>query len=444
VTQFAKGADPVEAITKAARDVVVRAIDQGWKGPPFDPLVLADLLKLDVVPRDDVPDARTVPVGASKLCIEFNPSRPHARVRYSLAHEIAHTLFPDCSKSVRHRTVHGDATMDEWQLEALCNIAAAEFLMPVGSLRAPTRTQLSVEHLLELRAKYEVSAEAFFIRVAQVSAERCAMFCASQSERATKEKRYRLDYAIGSRSWHQRLAGGALLPPSSVVADCTAIGYTAKGDETWSGSDPSHVECVGIPPYPGSRCPRVVGILIPRKAVASEPGITEVRGNALEPRGTGSKLIVHIVNDATPNWGGGGFAQAVRTKWPVIQEDFKAWAAADRSALSLGNVRITKIDEQTIIASMICQKGYGPSTKPRIRYAALRKCLATVAESATKERVSAHMPRIGCGQAGGSWEIVQELVESSLCAGSIPVTVYDLPSAKHTEPAQQSLRLTAA
>ena len=32
----------------------------------------------------------------------------------------------------------------------------------------------------------------------------------------------------------------------------------------------------------------------------------EVTGNALEPRGPGERLIVHIVNDRTPNWGGGG------------------------------------------------------------------------------------------------------------------------------------------
>jgi len=76
VLEFAKDRDPVEAITKAARDVVVRAIDQGWSGPPFDPLVLADMLKLEVVPRDDVPEARTVPAGRSSVYIEFNPNRP--------------------------------------------------------------------------------------------------------------------------------------------------------------------------------------------------------------------------------------------------------------------------------------------------------------------------------------------------------------------------------
>ena len=204
VIGFARSADPVEAVTRVARDVAVQAIDQGWNGPPFDPLALAGLLKLEVVPRDDVFDARTVPTGGA-LRIEFNPSRPRARVRYSIAHEIAHTLFPDCARTVRNRAVHHETAPDDWQLEALCNIAAAELLMPVGSLASLTRGELSVDHLLELRERYEVSSEAIFIRGAQVSEYPCAMFCASQT---AKEQRYHLDYTIPSRSWHAQLAKG--------------------------------------------------------------------------------------------------------------------------------------------------------------------------------------------------------------------------------------------
>jgi hypothetical protein len=37
------------------------------------------------------------------------------------------------------------------------------------------------------------------------------------------------------------------------------------------------------------------------------------------------------------------------------------------------------------------------------------------------------MPRIGCGEAGGSWNIVGELVETNLVARGISVTVYDQP-----------------
>ena len=40
------------------------------------------------------------------------------------------------------------------------------------------------------------------------------------------------------------------------------------------------------------------------------------------------------------------------------------------------------------------------------------------------------MPRIGSGQAGGSWTIISELIETEVCAAGVPVTVYDLPGRK--------------
>jgi hypothetical protein len=49
------------------------------------------------------------------------------------------------------------------------------------------------------------------------------------------------------------------------------------------------------------------------------------------------------------------------------------------------------------------------------------------------------MPRIGCGEAGGSWGIVSEMITDTLCRAGLEVTVYDLPSAAAHVPAQQSL-----
>src|SRR5436305_1955789 len=90
VLAFAGGQDPIAAITDAARNLVAKALDHGWSGPPYDPLELARLLRLEVMPRSDVRDAQTVPLPKGRFRLEFNPTRPAARVRYSLAHEIAH------------------------------------------------------------------------------------------------------------------------------------------------------------------------------------------------------------------------------------------------------------------------------------------------------------------------------------------------------------------
>jgi hypothetical protein len=78
---------------------------------------------------------------------------------------------------------------------------------------------------------------------------------------------------------------------------------------------------------------------------------------------------------------------------------------------------------------MVCQHGYGPSPKPRIRYAHLKNCLEQLATFVIQKQASVHIPRIGCGQAGGSWEIVRELVDEALCRQGVRVTVYDPPNA---------------
>ena len=122
--------DPVAEITARARSIALAGMDKGWNGPPFDPIALAELLGIDVVANASIRDAQTVPVPRGKVRIEFNPNRPRGRTRYSVAHELAHTLFPDVAEKVRHRGLHHGSGRDDWQLEALCNIGAAELLMP--------------------------------------------------------------------------------------------------------------------------------------------------------------------------------------------------------------------------------------------------------------------------------------------------------------------------
>lgn len=425
--------DPVQAITERVRGVLLDAADQGWEGPPYDPLKLADLLRLQAVARADVADARTVPVGTGKVRIEFNPNQPRGRLRYSIAHEIAHTLFPDCVEQVRHRAHHADLVGDEWQLEALCNLGAAEILMPFGSLPELGPLEVSIERVLEFRKRYDVSTEAILNRVVRLADHPCAMFVASRLEADARVGRYQVDYMIGSREWQHRLPTGLLLPASTRLAECTAIGFTTSADETWDDKVGSvHIEAVGVPAYPGARVPRVAGMLRRSGATLEEarpPSLRIVRGNATEPRGDGPKFVAQVVNDQTPNWGGGGFAQAVRSTWPEVQEDFRAWVDKHPRALALGNIRITPLSHELFIASIIAQKGYGAARSARIRYGALREGLEKVAAAAKLAGASIHMPRIGTGHAGGAWDVIEELVRKAFCDIGLSVTVYDLPDA---------------
>jgi hypothetical protein len=90
-----------------------------------------------------------------------------------------------------------------------------------------------------------------------------------------------------------------------------------------------------------------------------------------------------------------------------------------------------------MVASMIAQRGYGPSVKPRIRYGALQQCLENVVD-ACKPGVSIHMPRIGTGAAGGSWPLIEAIIVDKLLAVGLPVIVYDIPNIDG--PADRDLR----
>lgn len=423
--------DPVQAITRRAREVALDAMDRGWSGPPFDPLQLADHLGIAVSPRHDVRDARTVPAPGDRMLIEFNPNRPSARVRYSIAHEIAHTLFPDCGDRVRHRGFHDELQGDEWQLEAICNVGAAELLMPLGSLKSAKDSDLTIESLLALREQFEVSMEALLIRIVRLTEAPVGMFCAARFETGKDEGRFSLSYTIGSQAWRADV-GSDLLPSNTVLSEVTAIGYTTSAIETW-GRIRVRIQAVGIPPYPGSRLPRVVGVMKPIDKVAGAgPGAASlkfVRGDALKPRGSGPRIVVHIVNDKTPNWGGGGFAEAVKRRWPEVQADFRQLIAQDRHALALGNARICGLPDGVWVASVVAQKGYGQSVRPRIRYSALRNGLETVAATAAQKGATVHMPRIGSGQGGGSWSVIEDIIQTVFGEKGVSVTVYDLPGA---------------
>lgn len=428
VKALAGDRNPLGAILDRARQVVFSAVQEGWSGPPFDPFALAELLRIPVVPRDDVLDARVTSSGKTKCVIEFNPNRPTGRVRYSVAHELAHTLFPDCLEHVRERQAKQNMQSDDWQLEMLCNIGASEFLMPIGSFPDLRDKELEIDELMRLRKQYDVSAEALLLRAVHLTNEPCLAFCASRKTVTDSRGRYRIDYSVTSRSGCKTLPPGTLLPHGSCIEECTAIGYTAKGNENWPhGVGEVHLECVGIPSYPGCSYPRVVGVanLLARQ----QPTISTIRylrGDATEPRGEGNRILAFVVNDKALSWGA-GFGRAVQRKWPLLQEDFKAWAQRQRSEFVLGNVHSFRIDEGLLAIEMICQKGYGPSPNPRIRYEALESCLRKVANEAAERRASVHMPRIGSGEAGGRWPIVCELIEQVLCEEGIDVTVYDLP-----------------
>lgn len=424
-----RAGNPIEVMETNARAMALKAMDKGWTGPPFDPIRLAEALGMEVEACADVTEARIRFLDTGRYRLEFNPSRSQARIFFSVAHEIAHTLFPDCRQRVRHRGAHESVAPDDWQIEVLCNVGAAELLMPIGSFGSLRDLDVTIEQIVDLRKKYQVSSEALLLRFVKVSDKPCAAFSASRVQSGRNAEKYRIEYVIGSKSWSAAIRAGSFFDDTSPVSLCVAIGFTARGTQSDANGKTFHLEAVGLPPYPGQTTPRVAGLLWDSIKNVAMPSITYVRGDALNPRGVGRRIIAQVINDKTPNWGGAGFASAVKRKWPDAHRAFvHSVLQTNREALRLGEHSALQISADLSLFSIIAQHGYGPSNSPRIRYAALEKGLEELAKFATRKRAPVHMPRIGTGNAGGSWEIISEIVDNTLVREGIPVTVYDPPT----------------
>jgi len=153
--------------------------------------------------------------------------------------------------------------------------------------------------------------------------------------------------------------------------------------------------------------------------------LTIIQGDATSPQAKGPKVIAHICNDIG-GWGA-GFVLAISRRWPEPERDYRAWHRGRAgNDFGLGAVRLVQVRPDTWVANMVGQRGIKRgSNGPPIRYDAVDRCLTALAGHATRLAASVHLPRIGCGLAGGRWDRIEPLIITALCAQDIPVTVYD-------------------
>jgi O-acetyl-ADP-ribose deacetylase (regulator of RNase III) len=157
------------------------------------------------------------------------------------------------------------------------------------------------------------------------------------------------------------------------------------------------------------------------KIVLTPTKINYVKGDATKPQSAGKKIVAHVCNNIRA-WGA-GFVLALSKRWKMPEERYRS----SESSLELGTVQFIPVTEDVIVANMVAQEGLKRrSTDIPLRYESLRECLAKVADFANFNSCSVHMPRIGCGLAGGEWYKVEKIIEDTLLASRVPVTVYDL------------------
>ena len=145
--------------------------------------------------------------------------------------------------------------------------------------------------------------------------------------------------------------------------------------------------------------------------------ILYIKGDATAPIGSGVKVITHICNDI--GGCGKGFVLALSKKWKMPEEAYRQWYKSQEE-FTLGAVQFVNVENELYVANMIGQHGI---------YKDIFLVVLTIGGSChfgNGHKASVHMPRIGCGLAGGKWELMEQIIKEELITKEIAVTVYDL------------------
>jgi hypothetical protein len=173
---------------------------------------------------------------------------------------------------------------------------------------------------------------------------------------------------------------------------------------------------------------------------AAPASITYVTGNItqVQPSHDSCSFIVHGCNNA--GYWGRGVSGAIGRAWPETERRYRAALRDVRASGQpdpglLGMFQTISVDTGLWVLNLFSQHGIryphqGHLPAP-IRYDALEQGLEEIAFFIRHRQphlgpATVHMPRIGCTNAGGSWDVVEPIIQRTLCAAGIPVVVHDL------------------
>jgi len=114
---------------------------------------------------------------------------------------------------------------------------------------------------------------------------------------------------------------------------------------------------------------------------------------------------------------GGGLALQVREQYPDAYDVYKA-----KDDWRLGDCQIVHVGNEIYIANLAGQKNIG--TGLQTDYKALAQALRVARDFADANELELALPyMMGCGLAGGNWDIVSDMIEQI----APNATVYKLP-----------------
>lgn len=263
--------------------MVESAKRRGWKGPPYDPLKLASLRGIRSRQADGVfsIEAQLTPMDGKQLLLEFNPDRAPARKNYSISHELVHTLFDDCYEMVHHRKSDPKAFDPEQEIEHLCQVGAAEILMPEDDFLIDLEeVGLSLDGVTRLCSRYEASREAVARRMLALTNETGALvFLSRRLKPAEKNGAYfngfepqeklRVLYVVQTPDFSLFLPTHKSVPDESCAYSVSMADDIVENREAWDvpgfGTWVLQAMALPIPDTTDASSPSVMTLILPNR-----------------------------------------------------------------------------------------------------------------------------------------------------------------------------------
>jgi len=421
--------NPIELIKIKAQKLVTYGLSKGWEGPPFNPIRLAKILGYRILPNAQVLDARIIPVTKNKFEIEYNPHQNKKRINFSIAHEIAHTLFEDCSDEIRHREKKDD---DNWELELLCNTAAAEILLPANLFMDDVNSsEFSFNKIKKLSSKYQVSIETLLYKYIEFADQELLLILSEFSDGnqgklvpryITKSRTFKAKY--NKVNWLRNDSVYQCVNPGQIIND--------KAEIKFLGGKEFNLITYGLSNYHLNTNQKVTTVISPQVKTQNTniSKYVEIFGDATQPiiDVSKNKIILQLVN--TSGAVGGGFGKAMAEKWPDSKKNVLYWKK-QKNNFKLGGFKLFSLDDENniYVFQFVAQKGI-KSTSDSLSYEHLFESLNSLLALLTKEFTtssSIHLPKfMGSGSAKGNWEIVKSLLNSVFVLNDISVFAYIL------------------
>ena len=138
-------------------------------------------------------------------------------------------------------------------------------------------------------------------------------------------------------------------------------------------------------------------------------------------------FIAHGVN--CQNKMGSGVAKALFTKFPEVKTEYHKFCERAKSSVEkfgtknlLGEVQYVESKDK-IICNCFTQDNFGYDGKRYVNYRAIVDCFFLLKLERKGETIA--IPKIGCGLAGGDWNIVEQLINDTV-GDDLEIWVYEL------------------